>query len=87
MTGGTIVSQSFEARFCLIARHSIHDQPAITAIRSIQIRAGELDDWMHRAAVKAEVIEEKPEDVTVKVSYDRATRSFSLPMENCVSQN
>jgi ApeA N-terminal domain 1 len=80
VTGGTIVSQSFEAPFCLIAQDSIHDQPATTAIRSLQIRAGELDDWMHRATVKAEVIEQKPEDVSVKVSYDRTTRSFALPM-------
>ena len=78
--GGTIVSQTFEARFCLIAQHSIHDQPATTAIRSLQIRAGELDDWMNRAILSAEVVDDQPAQVALKVSYDRAPKRFSMPM-------
>jgi hypothetical protein len=79
IVGGTVASHTFEALFCLVSRYSIHDQPIMSAVQSLQIEVSELDDWMNHAPIRTELIDRQPDSSTVKVSYQEFRREFQLP--------
>jgi hypothetical protein len=79
IVGATVASQTIEARFCFVARYSIHDQPSSDLIDSLQVPAGGLDEWMRRGGIRSEVISRQSGGTSIAISYEERKRAFAIP--------